>query len=116
MKSGEELALAAMKKEFKRLSKVAEKAKHEADEYMHMGSEFIAIHQEFSDIVKSGEHGEKVIKKLDALKKRRDKVDRIRKKDLIKLVDKETHTQIERDSLGSEIQMLEFKLSMRKAG
>lgn len=115
MSTGEELALNAMKKDFTRLSRIADKAKREADECMSVGSEMIAIHNEFVDIVKSGEHGEHIIKKLDVLKKRSARTEKIRKKDLVKLFDKEYETASDRDSLGSEIKMIEFRLSVRKA-
>ena len=113
MATGEELALAAMKKEFKRLSRKADRAKAESEEYMGTGSEIIAIHEEFVAIVKSDERGMSVLKKLDALKKRREKTDKIRKKDLMKLLDKEYETAITRDKLGGEIQRLEFRLELR---
>ena len=51
---------------------------------------------------------------LDALKKRSERAEKIRKKDLIKLLDKQNDTELNRDSLGHEIQMTEFKISMRK--
>lgn len=114
MKSGEELALAAMKKELTRLSKAAERAKNEADEYYNIGSEAIAIHEEFYQIVKSGRHGDDVIKKLGKLKVRDARVRRIMKKDFMKLLDKESSTRMDMDNLESEVQRLEFRLSLRK--
>ena len=115
MRTGEELTLIAMKKEFKSLSRKAGRAKKSTDEYMEIGSELLAIHNEFAEIVKSGEHGKGVIKKLDALKVRSGHAEKIRKKDLIKLLDKQSEAEIARDALGSEIQMMEFRLSLRKA-
>ena len=70
MKSGSELAISAMKKEFARLSKAADRAKHESDEYLGIGSEMIAIHNEFAEIVKSKDHSEATIKKLGVLSAR----------------------------------------------
>ncbi len=66
MNTGEELAISAMKKDFKRLSKIAEKAEKECDEYMSIGTEMVDIHNEFVEIVKSGEHSASTLKKLDA--------------------------------------------------
>lgn len=109
-KSGKELALIAMNKELKLLSKKADKAKKECDEYMTMGSEAVSIHEEFVRIVNANESGQHVIDKLEALKKRRNKVQRIMKKDLIKLMDKKFNTASVRDTLNSEIQMMKFRL------
>jgi len=113
IKTGEELALIAMKKELKVLSKKADKAKSECDEYMNTGSEAVAIHNEFVEIVNAKEHGQKVLDQLDSLKKRRNKVDAIMKKDFIKLMDKDHEAGFTRDNLAQEISMLEFRQSLR---
>lgn len=114
MINGEELALAAMRKDLKRLTRAAKKAKTEADEYMAVGSEMLAIHNEFAEIVKSGDRTDATLKKLDELKARSEKTDRIQKKDLSKLLDKKFEAEQKRDALASEVQALEFRLSMRK--
>lgn len=111
MRTGDELALAVMKKEHARLSRIAEKAKAEADEYCSIGSEAVAIHNEFAAIVNSRETGQHVIDALEKLKKRRARVDMIMKKDILKLSDKQIEAEIERDSLMREIQMMEFRRS-----
>lgn len=113
MRSGQDLALEALRVAHKKLQATAEKAKREADEYLECGTEMIAIHRELADIVSSKETGNHVVKQLEVLKKRRDKVDRIRKKDFIKLIDKQHNAEIERDNLGSEISMLEFRIGRR---
>jgi hypothetical protein len=112
--NGEELALAAMKRDLKRLSKAAEKAKAEADEYMNVGSEMLAIHKEFAEIVKSRDHSPATLKKLERLQARSKRTDRIRNKDLCKLTDKQFEAEQKRDALASKVQALEFRLSMRK--
>ena len=114
MINGEELALAAMKKDLKRLTRAAEKARAEADECMSVGSEMVAIHKEFAEIVKSGDHSKATLNKLDRLAARSEKTDRIQKKDLSKLLDKQFEAEQKRDALASEVQALEFRLSMRK--
>ena len=98
-------------KEFTRLTKLATKAKKESDECMEVGSELIAIQSEFADIVKSGENGVHVLKKLDDLKKRSDKADKIRKKDLLKVFDRHYEAEGNAHALGSQIQMMEFRLN-----
>lgn len=115
MTRGEEISLHAMKKEFKRLSRVAEKAKQEADEATHIGSELLAIHQEFAEIVKAKETGPKVLKKLEALQKRSDRAKKIQKKSIVELMDKQIKAESDCESLGLEIQRLEFRHSMRKS-
>ena len=109
MKAGKELVLIAAKKELKRLSKEADKAKQECDEYMRIGTEAITIHEEFVRIVNTKETGQSVIDQLELLRRRRHRVQRIMKKDLIKLTDREIDTALTRDGLNSEIQMMEYK-------
>lgn len=115
MKSREELVLRALRREFSRLSRAAEKAKAEADENQNIGSEFVSIHKELAEILDSGHHGKATIKRLDTLQARRDKADRVLKKDLVKLIDKQHDAECERDAIGEEISMTEFRLSMRKS-
>lgn len=115
MKTREELVLRALKREFSRLSRIAEKAKAEADENQNIGSEFVAIHKEFAEILDSGDHGKATIKQLDNLQARRDKADRVLKRDLVKLIDKQHDAECERNAIGEEISMIEFRLSMRKS-
>lgn len=116
MTTGEQLALNAMRRDHKRLSTVADKAKREADERSNIAGEFLVIHKEFAAIVESKEHGQHVLNKLSALQRRRDKAKKILDKDLIKLLDRQHEAEWERDQLGSEIQMLEFRQSLRKRG
>lgn len=113
MSNGEDLALAALKRDFKRLSKIADKAKAECDEYMNISSEMLAIHDEFVQIVKDKDHSPAVLKKLDALKQRSEKAEKIRSKDLIKLLSKQNDTGFNRDSLGQEIQLMEFRRDLK---
>lgn len=114
MTKGEKIVIEALKREFKRLSRIAEKAKAEAEENMNIATEMLAIHKEFAAIVNAKEHGEHVLRKLNALKKRRDKAQKILDKDLLTLLNKQSDAEIERDSLGSEIQRLEFRHSLRQ--
>ncbi len=113
MRSGEQLSLIAMKKEFKLLAKQAEKAKKECDEYLNIGTESISIHNEFKKIVDSKEFGEHIQKKLDSLISRSNKCKRIQKKDFLKLCDKQSTLEIERDNLNFEISHLEWRIKQR---
>ena len=111
--SGEQLALEAMKRDLKRLSRNAEKAKAACDEYMDVGTEAIAIHQELAELVKSNEHGQAVIDKLDELTVRREKVDKIRRKDFLALCNKQNMAEMSRDNLIAEIGRLSFRIELR---
>ena len=111
--SGEQLALEAMKRDLKRLSRNAEKAKAACDEYVDIGTEAIAIHQELAEIVQSNEHGQVVIDKLDELKVRREKVDKIRNKDFLSLCNKQSIAEMSRDNLIAEIGRLSFRIELR---
>lgn len=113
--TGEQIALAALKKEHKRLMSVSERAKKEADEYMNVGSEMIRAHNEFVDVVNGGLKGKAAIAKLDELAERGKKHDRIRKKDFLKLIDKQTDAQFAAEELAREIYMLEFRINARRA-
>lgn len=111
MTSGEKIALAAMKKEFLRLSKRAERVDAEYNEWLNIGTELISINDEFMKIVESKEIGAETIAALNALKKRSAKVERIRKKDFMKLSDKQITATMKRDELGQEIQRFGYGIS-----
>ena len=113
MRTGEELALTALKKEHAILARKAEKAKAEADEYISIGSEAIAIHNEFAAIVNAKETGQHVIDALEKLQKRRKRVDKVMNKSVIDLCDKQHEAESERDRLHGQIRDLEFRVSMR---
>lgn len=111
--SGEQLALEAMKRDLKRLSRNADKAKAACDEYMGIGTEALAIHQEFAKLVNSNEHGQAVIDKLSELTARREKVDKIRRKDFLALCNKQSIAEMSRDNLIAEVNNLSFRLELR---
>ncbi len=113
MRRGAELALAAMKKELTRLTKVADKAKADSEEAMGVGSEFVAIHEELRVIVESKETGKAVNKKMDELKARSDRAAKIQKKNLAKLFEKESTTRFDCEVLVHEIQRFEYRQGIR---
>lgn len=115
MKTREELVLRALRREHSRLSRIADKAKAEADENQNIGSEFVAIQKELVEIVSSGDHGKATIKRIENLQSRRDKAERVLKKDLLKLIDKQLDAEAERDAVGDEISMMEFRESLRNS-
>jgi hypothetical protein len=116
MTPGERLTLQAMKNDLKRLSQIAQKAKESCDEVLGIGSELLAIHKEFLALVDAGEPSEDQLVKLDELKHRRERANKIMKKDWIKLSDRQFKAESDRDNLAREIENLEFRLSLRKSG
>ena len=113
IKTGDELVLQSLKKELKVVSRKADKAKNAVDEYMSVGSEAIAIHQEFAAIVKSKDTGKKVVEALEALKIRQASVDRILKKDFIHLMDVQFDTGMTRNNLRQEISKIGYRIDIR---
>jgi len=110
MKSGKEIALNAMKKELKVLSIKADKAKAEFDEYMRVGSELLAINDEFKKVLKSNDSDLQIASKLKVLQRRKDLALRVSKKDLLTLIGRESDARIELDLLNSEIENMEWTL------
>jgi len=111
MRHGKELVLVAMKKELSVLSKKADKAKAECDEAIGIGSEAIRIHEDFAAIVKLKSHSKETMRKLEALQKRQKNVDKVIRKDLVKLMDKEHETRLAVNSLQAEISSMEYYAS-----
>lgn len=109
MTHGEKIALEAMQREHKRLSKIADKAKAEAEESLGITDEAFAIHKEFSDIVKAKDHSAETVKRLSCLAARQKRVDTILKKSLVKLLDKQSDAERNRDLLLHEIRKVEWK-------
>jgi hypothetical protein len=110
MKTGQELLLIAAEKEYNRLCKRAEKAKAETDEHENIGKEAIDIRLKLVEVTKSNRRPEDVLEELDKLQVRQKRVDRIMKKDFVKLLDKQFEAEHERDELGQEIQMMKFRM------
>jgi hypothetical protein len=109
----ENLVLEALRREFRRLSKIADKAKQDADEVCNAGSEFIAINTtELAEALEQMKSGKDITSKLDELQARDKKARRLMKKPLTPLLDKQSKAEFERDQVGSEIQMLEWRISM----
>jgi hypothetical protein len=114
MKTGQELALDATEKELKVLTRAAKRAKEETDEYMKIHTVLIAIRNEFVELINSDEPAEKQLDRLHALQKREKAAHKIRKKDFMKLLDKETETESKRYALECEVQMQRFQVQMRR--
>lgn len=119
MKTGQQLKIEAMEKELKRLQVKTERAKKEADERLHAGSALLDISRDFIHAATNTEMDiDEKLKKFKEIETRRKRLKRIIKKNLIELFDKQSHAELERDQLASELQMEKFLSSMRerKAG
>lgn len=115
MKTGEELLLIAARKEHKRLLASSRRAEAEYEEYMGVAHEMISINEEVKAIIDNKEYQNKeVLTKLDKLKKRSAKCNRIRKKDLSKLIEKKHTAMINSQALASEIAILEMRFDRRR--
>ena len=108
--SGRELMLDALKRDHKRLTKLADKAKADCDVFMGIASELCTIRQEAIKVLNSGNIGDKGLKKLEDLSKREARGNKILKKDVIKLMDKQSEAEIKRDRLAEEIAYIEFRM------
>ncbi|QDP47116.1 MAG: hypothetical protein Tp1111SUR522732_54 [Prokaryotic dsDNA virus sp.] len=114
--TGDELTLNALKKEFTRISRLAEKAKKDADDYCDAGSEVVACHVELKGIIDSKEHGQSVLDRLEKLKKRNDRAHRLMKKDALKLFDRQYNLDSQRNDLANQISRIQFRLELSGRG
>lgn len=112
---GDDLVIAALKKEHKRLVYLADRYKREADQVCSVGTELVAIHNEFAAIVnaKRTDH-QAVVNELEALQKRRETAARIMKKDLVKLLDKQYKTESDAADISRQIQEMEWRLQLKR--
>lgn len=115
MTLGEELTLQAMKEYHKKLCKITDNAKKKVDENINASRELIDIHNEFAEIVNSGEVGDSALNKLDSLKKRKARANRILKTDIIDLMDKESDAELRLNALKREIGSMECRLLIRSS-
>lgn len=100
-----DVVLDALESELKRAKKAAANAKAAADEYNHVGTEMLAIHEELKQILVDRCRTDRPIDtaKLSALQKRRDRVDVVMRKDMIKLIDKQIDLEIWCRDIAQEI-------------
>ena len=114
--TGDELTLSALKKEFSRISRMAEKAKKDADDYCNAGSELVACHVELKEIIDSKEHGQGILDRLEKLKTRRDRANRLLKKNALKVFDRQTDLEFQRNELANQISRIQFRLELNGRG
>jgi hypothetical protein len=112
--SGQLISIKAMEKELKTISAKAERYKKEVDESINIGHEFLFIHEDLLAIIneKSTDH-ELVLKKLDELKVRETRANKIIKRDICSLVDKQVKAECEANSLISEIYYAKLRAGVK---
>jgi hypothetical protein len=106
----EELLLIAAEEYHKKLVRIAEKAKRESDEAMNVGNEILSIIEDTKKAVESGRSAS--LERIGQLRRRSDRVEKVRKKNLVKLFDKESSAKIEADLLAVEIKRLKYKIEV----
>ncbi len=114
METGKELLLIAAKKEYKLLSRRADKAKAECDEACNVHSELIEINSKLREVMNSSQQGKQLLSQIEALDKRRRRASQVLKMDVLKLIDAQAHAEIRRDMLGEQIRYLEFHTAMQR--
>ena len=113
MKTGAQIALEAMEKEYARLKRLEAAAKKECDENMNAACEIINVQKEFIELMKSGECYKEELRKLELLEKRDKRARRALAKDILKLTDKHINYQFAAEDLMREI--IYFKLGNKLA-
>lgn len=111
MRSGEQLSLIAMKKEFAKLSKIADKKKAVCDDACSCGSQLIEVYKQANEIIKAKDYSEDGMKKMKSLADEEKRLKKLLGADIVKLMDDQINAEIERDNLGREIKTIEFRLN-----
>lgn len=112
-KTGAQIAVEAMEKEYARLKRLEAAAEKEVDENLNSVSEIISVHKEFVEIVNSGRHDKEALRNLDLLKKRDRKARKAMKKNIIDLRNKHVECKFAAEDLMKEI--IKFKFINRLA-
>lgn len=110
MRTGEQLSLVAMKKEFSRLSKIADKKKAICDDACNCGSNLIEIYKQANELIKAKDYSPEGMKKMQKLANEEKRIKKLLKADIVKLMDDQIHAEIERDNLWREISMIEWRV------
>lgn len=109
MRRGDELVLNAMERDLVRLTKIASKAKKDADDVINATTELLDANADFRKIVDEGITGADVVARLEAIKRRRDKALRLMKKPLLPLLDKQNETQFAQEDMQREIENFKWR-------
>lgn len=114
MRSGEELSLAAMKKEFARLSKIADKKKAICDDACSCGTKLLDVYRQANELIQAKDFTPEAVKKVQDLANEEKRLQKLMKSDIVKLMDEQINSEFERDNLGREISMMEFRINRNK--
>lgn len=113
MTHGEEIALSAMKKELKSLSRRVASAKSKSDSCINAGSVIIKCRVEANEILKNEQSFDEQMKLIAVLADKEKAAIKMSKLNLVKLFDKETDLKISRDELQREINNIEYRHKIR---
>ena len=114
MTNGEEIALSAMKKELKSLSRRATLAKNKTDACVNAASTIMKCRVEASDILNSDKPHDEQMKLIAILADKEKAAFKAGKLNMVKLMDKEHELKFNHDSLQSEISQIEFRHRLRR--
>lgn len=114
MTNGERIALTAMKKEHKLLSRRAENAKKKTEECMNAATTIIKIRQEANEILQGDHSHVEIAKLIEPLAKLEKAALKAGKKNLVKLMDKEHQLRFACDELQQEISNIEYRHKLRR--
>ena len=114
MTRGEEIALAAMKKEHKSLSSRAAAAKNKTEECMNAATTIIKIRQEANEILQGDHSHIEIAKLIEPLAKREKAALKAGKQNFVKLMDKEHELMFACDALQQEISNIEYRHKLRR--
>lgn len=115
MTNGETIALAAMKKELKSLSRRATLAKEKTDACVNAASTIMNIRKEANDILQSEKPHDEQMKLISVLADKEKAALKVGKLNMVKLMDKEHELRFACDDLQREVSMFEFRHQLRKS-
>jgi len=109
-RTGRELLLIAAKKQQSLLLKREKTLKRQVEEHINAGSELCSLAIERSELINAENDMKALIKQLDALSVRHDRLMKIIKSDFLKLNNKAAIAQAERESFDFEIKHMIWHL------
>ncbi len=112
-RSGRDLVIAALEKEFRRLSAVAEKKKAECDECFSAPTDLLEVRRKASEILETLDPGTSALKKLKTLAEEETRLLKLIKKSSIDFMDAQHLAEAERDNLGQELSFLKFRYGVK---
>lgn len=114
MKTEDEIILEALEREHARLVKIADNARAAVDDHIDAPLKIYAIAQEKNEIYCSKKYDDETLARLDECNMRLKEAERLSKKDLLKLVDRQCAAERDRDLVASVIARRRFFLELKQ--